>query len=108
ERGYVVALDTTLNEDLVAERLANEVQRRIQVARKNAGFNLDDRIDIRYTASDDLASAVENFSERIQQETLADSLTAGETEQGFYSEDFSSDLPKDLEGKSLVISVKRR
>ncbi|MEL6404008.1 MAG: isoleucine--tRNA ligase [Chloroflexota bacterium] len=107
ERGYVVALDTTLNEDLVAERLANEVQRRIQVARKNAGFNLDDRIDIRYTASDDLASAVESFSERIQQETLADSLTAGETEQGFYSEDFSSDLPKDLEGKSLVISVKR-
>ncbi|MEO1646765.1 MAG: hypothetical protein AAFR67_16370, partial [Chloroflexota bacterium] len=51
---------------------------------------------------------VDSFSERIQQETLADSLTAGETEQGFYSEDFSSDLPKDLEGKSLVISVKRR
>ncbi|MEM9950609.1 MAG: isoleucine--tRNA ligase [Chloroflexota bacterium] len=107
EKGYVVALDTNLTDELVAERLANEVQRRIQVARKNADFNLDDRITIRYTASDKLANAIEQFSERIQQETLANSLDSSEAQDDYYTEDFSSDLPKDLDGESLVISVKR-
>lgn len=107
EKGYVVALDTKLTDDLVAERLANEVQRRIQVARKNADFKLDDRIKIVYTASEKLAKAIEQFSERIQQETLADSLNVANGENDFYSEDFSSDLPKDLKDETLVISVKR-
>ena len=71
EKGYVVAIDTNLTDDLIAERLANEVQRRIQVARKNADFNLDDRIDIVYEASEKLAAAIEQFSDRIQQETLS-------------------------------------
>lgn len=107
EKGYVVAIDTNLSDDLIAERLANEVQRRIQVARKNADFNLDDRITIVVTASEKLAKAIEQFSDRIQQETLADSLDVGTADDSFYSEDFSSDLPKDLKGDSLVIGVKR-
>lgn len=107
EKGYVVAIDTNLTDDLIAERLANEVQRRIQVARKNADFKLDDRIKIVYTASERLAKAIEQFSERIQKETLADSLDFGDGENGFYSEDFSADLPKDLQDESLVVSVKR-
>ena len=110
ERGYIAALDTNLSDELVAERLANEVQRRIQVARKNADFNLDDRIDVRYEASDALAKAIETYSERIQQETLANSLTTGNGGDGFYTEDFTNDLPKDLRDNSakLVLSVKRR
>jgi len=107
EKGYVVAIDTNLTDELVAERLANEVQRRIQVARKNADFNLDDRIDIVYKASEKLATAIEQFSDRIQQETLAESLSTGNGKDDFYTEDFSSDLPKDLDGETLVISVKR-
>lgn len=107
EKGYVVAIDSNLNDDLIAERLANEVQRRIQVARKNADFNLDDRIEILYEASEKIASAIEQFGERIQQETLANSLGTGKGEEGFYTEDFSSDLPKDLDGESLIVSVKR-
>jgi isoleucyl-tRNA synthetase len=108
EKGYVVALDSTLTADLLAERLANEVQRRIQVARKNANFNLDDRIEIVYKASDKLGGAIAQFAERIQQETLANKLTAGDVANGgYYTEDFSSDLPKDLEGETLLISVKR-
>ncbi len=109
ERGYVVALDTNLTEDLVAERIANEIQRRIQVARKNADFQLDDRIEIRYEASDKLDSVLKQFSERIMAETLANSLEAGSVngDDGYYTEDFSQDLPRDLSEETLVISVKR-
>jgi isoleucyl-tRNA synthetase len=108
EKGYVVALDAVVTPDLFAEWLANEVQRRIQLARKNAKFKLDDRIEIVYKASDKLAGAVAQFAERIQQETLANNLAAGEVANGgYYTEDFSKDLPKDLEGETLVISVKR-
>ncbi|MGB7341726.1 MAG: isoleucine--tRNA ligase [Phototrophicaceae bacterium] len=107
EKGYVVAIDTNLSDDLIAERLANEVQRRIQVARKNANFNLDDRITIVYSASEKLTSAIEQFSDRIQQETLADSLSVDDATEGFYTEDFTADLPKDLDGETLVIRVKR-
>jgi hypothetical protein len=77
------------------------------VARKNADFNLDDRISILYEASETLANAMQQFGDRIQKETLADSLATGKGENGFYTEDFSSDLPKDLSGETLIISVKR-
>jgi isoleucyl-tRNA synthetase len=107
DRGYIAALNTNLTDDLVKERLANEVQRRIQVARKDADFNIEDRIEIRYQASAPLQAAIEQFSERIQRETLADSLVAGESNNGFVTKDFSTDLPKDLKDEKLVISVKR-
>ncbi|MDQ7025380.1 MAG: isoleucine--tRNA ligase [Anaerolineae bacterium] len=107
DRGYVAALNTNLTDDLMKERLANEVQRRIQVARKDADFNIEDRIEILYQASDNLQAAIEQFSERIQRETLANSMTQGDSSNGFFTKDFSSDLPKDLKDEKLVISVKQ-
>jgi isoleucyl-tRNA synthetase len=107
ERGYIAALDTNLTQDLITERLANEVQRRIQVARKNADFNLDDRIEIAYSAGERLSAAITQFAERIKAETLAEKMETGNSVTGFYSEDFSDNLPEDLKGETLVISVKR-
>lgn len=77
------------------------------MARKNADFNLDDRIHIRYQASEKLAAAIERFSERIQAETLAKRLTVGDGDESFYTEDFTESLPKDLDGETLVVSVKQ-
>ena len=107
ERGYIAALDTNLTEKLKTERIANEVQRRIQVARKNADFNLDDRIEIAYEASETLSAAIEQFAERIKTETLAEKMESGNGADGFYTEDFSDNLPEDLKDETLVIGVKR-
>jgi isoleucyl-tRNA synthetase len=107
DKGYVAALNTNLTGDLVKERLANEVQRRIQVARKDADFNIEDRIEILYQASDTLHAAIEQFSERIQRETLADSMKQGESHNGFFTKDFSDDLPRDLKDEKLIISLKQ-
>ena len=53
-----VALDTSLNEDLLVEGLARESVNRIQNMRKAASFDVTDRIDIQFEASDSLATAI--------------------------------------------------
>ncbi len=107
ERGYVAALDTNLTPELINERYAREFVRRVQVARKNADFNIEDRIILRYEASDALAEAIEAHADYVKSETLALSMEQAAHEQGFYTEDFSDDLRGDLEDETLVVSVKR-
>ena len=73
----LVVLDTTLTPELEAEGRAREVVRLIQDARKRAGFNVSDRIQVRYEASDGVAEAFAQHAAYIQRETLATKLDAG-------------------------------
>jgi isoleucyl-tRNA synthetase len=75
--GILVVLDTTLTPELVAEGRAREVVRLIQDARKQAGFDVSDRISVRYAAADGVAEAFQRHAEYIQRETLATRLEAG-------------------------------
>jgi len=72
--GREVILDTELTPELRREGLAREVVRRIQGARKDAGYNIEDRIEVLYHAGGGLAEAVAEWSERIAGETLAVAL----------------------------------
>ena len=76
EGNLVVALDTTLTPELVAEGLAREFVRRVQDLRKSANLDVSDHIRVSYTATPKLAGAVESFREYIMGETLADELAA--------------------------------
>jgi len=75
--GFLVALDIRLDRELVREGLAREVVRRINDWRKVAGFEIEDRIAVRYDAGPCLAEAIEEHREYICQETLATSLMEG-------------------------------
>ena len=66
-----VALDTALTEDLLDEGFAREVVNKIQNMRKTSGFEVTDRIRVRYHAGDRLHRAVDRFEEFIRHETLA-------------------------------------
>jgi isoleucyl-tRNA synthetase len=81
ERAVTVAVDTVLTPDLVAEGLAREVIRRVQNLRKEAGFNLDDRIVTAYQVEGELADAIEAWSDHIAAETLSVELRAGPAEK---------------------------
>ncbi|MCB0254824.1 MAG: isoleucine--tRNA ligase [Anaerolineae bacterium] len=75
QRGIVVALDTTITPALRQEGLAREVVRRLQQMRKDAGFELSDRIHTTWlTGDEDLAAAIEAQAAYIMQETLSLSL----------------------------------
>jgi isoleucyl-tRNA synthetase len=50
--GMTVVLDTTLNEELINEGILREIIRNAQVLRKEADFNIDDRIEIYISSKD--------------------------------------------------------
>jgi len=69
-----VALDLDLTEELRLEGLAREVVRAVQDARKAAGLDVADRIDLGLRASGDAARAIEAHRAWITGEVLAVSL----------------------------------
>ncbi len=75
----VVLLNTEVSEDLKIEGNAREIIRAIQDLRKKEGFEVSDRIIITYeTESETLKKALDQFSEKISEETLAASIQTGE------------------------------
>jgi isoleucyl-tRNA synthetase len=66
-----VALDTQLNDVLIDEGLAREFVNRIQNLRKDAGFDVTDRIRIFYRSSDRLNKALDRMMKYVREETLA-------------------------------------
>jgi isoleucyl-tRNA synthetase len=101
EGAYLAALVTHLTQDLVHEGLVREFVRRVQSLRKDAEFDIADRIHLYYTATKVLDTAIQAFREYIMEETLAVALIVGETPE---------DLPllqDEFDGESVRISIKK-
>ena len=71
EGGYLVGLDTRLDDALRQEGLARELVRTVQEARKQAGLEVSDRIVLRVTGSDAVEAAVAGHRDFLMDETLA-------------------------------------
>ena len=71
EGGYLVGLDTRLDDALRQEGLARELVRSVQDARKQAGLEVSDRIVLRVTGSDTVEEAVAAHRSFLMDETLA-------------------------------------
>ena len=69
-----VALDVTVTPELEAEGHAREFVNRIQKIRKDSGFELTDRVEVRVSATDGLKDSLTRFKDYICAEILADSL----------------------------------
>jgi len=82
ENGVTVAVDTELTKELINEGLAREFVNRIQNMRKDAGFEVTDRIKIFFNGSEKLVDAVNSFQNYVSTETLAESLISGEIKNG--------------------------
>lgn len=74
DNGITVALDTELSEALILEGLAREFVNRVQNMRKDAGFEVTDRIRIKFSTTTPLFDAINQFNDYIANETLAESL----------------------------------
>jgi isoleucyl-tRNA synthetase len=83
----LVALDTTLTPELLAEGLARDFVRAVQDARKNADLRIEDTIRLVYQADADTAAALQTHAAYIQSETLAREFAAGDASAEAYSED---------------------
>ncbi|TFH44227.1 MAG: isoleucine--tRNA ligase, partial [Lysobacterales bacterium] len=69
--GYLVGLDTRLDDGLLQEGLARELVRSVQDARKQAGLNVSDRIVLRVTGDGAVEAAATAHREFLMDETLA-------------------------------------
>lgn len=73
--GPELAIDLKLTPELKREGLMREVVRNVQSARKAAGLNIDDRIQLSLVTDDEqLSRAIQEFSDEIVSETLASEL----------------------------------
>ncbi|MBR2160709.1 MAG: class I tRNA ligase family protein, partial [Clostridia bacterium] len=96
--GYTVAIDTTLTEELIIEGFVREIISKIQTMRKDAGFEVVDRIKVGYKASDVIAKVIEKNKATISRDVLAveikDSLSGYEATW-------------DINGNNVLLSVEK-
>ena len=69
--GYLTALDTTLNEELLREGVARELIRTVQEARKQAGLEVSDRIVLGVSGSAAIEECLLEYRDYLMAETLA-------------------------------------
>lgn len=98
-KGNELVLDFDITPELKREGLMREVIRHIQSARKEAGLNVDDRINLHLaTADPDLAQAIDEHSEAVANETLAVVVT---------DDTYEYDTVVKVEGVELHLSLEK-
>lgn len=103
DRFISIDVDCNQTEELVLEGLAREVVNRIQRSRRDLGFNVVDRIDVRYVAGDTLATALATHADYIRGETLAETLEPADSLDGE-----ANTLEFTIEQQSLTMTLVRR
>ena len=69
--GQTIALDLSLNEQLINEGIAREIVNRVQNIRKSEGLEVTDKIEINIKNSDNLEKAINDNLDYVIGETLA-------------------------------------
>ncbi len=100
EGSHAVALDLTLDDDLRREGRAREIVHAVQNARKHAGLQVEDRIELSLEGDPELIEAAAAHRDYLTGETLALSLTDGAPGQCFREE-------AQIEGLNLSIALRR-
>lgn len=86
EGGITVAIDSELDENLIQEGLAREFVNRIQNMRKDAGFDVTDKIIIKFSGDKEIVKAINNFNQYISTETLAENLSENKDHNGGFTQ----------------------
>jgi isoleucyl-tRNA synthetase len=97
-----IEVDPTVTAEQEQEGLAREVMRKVQMARKSADFQMDDRISLEIAAGTEIRAAVEQHREMLLRETLTDEfrlLDEVSTPSGFYVD------TSDIDGLSIKVGV---
>ena len=101
QAGYLVAVETSIPDDLRREGLARELVHHVQNMRRSANFEIADYIVTYYQGERELADVVKSFADYLKQETLSDRLLEQAPSEGAYVEDLT------IEGSSIRVGVER-
>lgn len=96
----VVALDIVLTDELVKEGVVRDVIRQCQVARKDAGYQVEQRINASISVDDEfIVNALTEKSAYIASELLAESVVINSDMVADFSKEFS------VNDKNITISI---
>ena len=74
-----VVLDTNLTPELIEEGFVRELVSKIQTMRKEAGFEVMDKIHVYAKDNDKIVDIMKNHGDEIKSEVLAEDIVTGET-----------------------------
>ena len=97
EAGHAVALQLELDDELRQEGLAREIVHAVQIARKEAGLEITDRIALSLGGDAALLTAARAHEQYLTGEVLATSVTY----------EASDGVATQIDGQGLTISVRR-
>ena len=92
-----MVMDINLTDELIDEGFVREIMSKLQMMRKEAGFEVLDRIEVSYSGSDKIAGIFERFGDEISKDVLADK-TAPDDIKG-YSKEWN------INGETALLSV---
>ncbi len=96
DKGVTVALNTTLTEDLIMEGIERELVSKVQAMRKEADYQITDRISIYYIAEGKVKNALATGA--FKEDVLALSV-----EEGTNADGFSKTV--DINGESVTLTI---
>jgi isoleucyl-tRNA synthetase len=101
--GVTVSLDLEVTPELKAEGNAREVKNRIQAMRKEAGFAVDDRIQVLVRAPLEFSQDLAAHADYLKRETLAVRFETGP------DADFGPELERtwEIDGQAVAIGIRR-
>ena len=94
-----VVLDTNLTPELIEEGFVREIVSKVQTMRKEAGFEVMDRISLGFKGNDKIAAVIDKNKDSVCADVLANKLTPGET-SGYEKQ-------WDINGEAVTLSVEK-
>ena len=96
DKGVTVALNTALNEELIMEGIERELVSKVQAMRKEADYQITDRIAIYYIAEGKAKKA-------LQTGTFAEDVLALSVQEGNVDGGFSKEV--DINGEKVTLTI---
>jgi isoleucyl-tRNA synthetase len=99
DKGITVVMDTNLTPELLEEGFIREVISKIQTMRKDAGFEVMDKIHVTVSGNDKISALIDKNAAQITKIVLAEDITEGEA-KGFTKE-------WNINGEQVTLGVER-
>ena len=99
DNAATVVIDTNLTEDLIEEGFVREIISKVQTMRKEAGFEVMDKIRLAFWNNEKIAGIAETNKEEIMSEVLATEVVLDKAD-GFEKE-------WNINGENVIMSVKK-
>lgn len=101
ENGLTVAVDIQLTKELISEGLAREFINRVQNMRKDAGFQVTDKIKVEFSGNSDFVDAINFFKNYIAVEILAEKIENKDELDGGFLQDWK------IGGNDIKIKIEK-